>query len=98
MTYPPDVSYEQIVQYLIDAKIKFAGEGKEVQTIKVVDNQTPDQQIVGFAIWFMGPRPNNHEPPRPGGANFKFLEDFRRKMDPIQKRIYDSEKDIGEFW
>jgi hypothetical protein len=97
MTYPPNVSHEEIVQYTMDSKIKFAEEGKDVQTIKVVDNQTPDKQVVGFASWFLGPRPRNREPHRPEGANFKFLEDFRRKMNPVVKRIYDEEKDIGEF-
>jgi hypothetical protein len=96
MTYPPNVSHEEIIQYTIDSKIRFAEEGKDVQTIKVVDNQTPDKQVVGFASWFLGPRLRNREPSRPEGANFKFLEDFRRKMSPIQKRIYD-EKDVGEF-
>lgn len=97
MTYPPDVSHDEIVQYTLDAKIKFAEEGKEVQTIKVVDNQTPDKQIVGFATWFLGPRPKNREPQRPEGANFRFLEDFKRKMKPASQQIYDDERDIGEF-
>jgi len=94
MTYPPDVSHEEIVRYTLDTKIKFAEEGKDVQTVKVVDNQTLDKQIVGFASWFLGPKPRNREPHRPDGANFKFLEDFRRKMSPISKRIYDDDKDI----
>lgn len=98
MTYPPDVSHEEIVQYMLDSKIRFTEEGKDVQTIKVVDNQTPDKQVVGFASWFLGPRPRNREPQRPNGANFKFLEDFRRKMNPISKRIYDEEKDAGELF
>jgi hypothetical protein len=95
MTYPPDVSHEEIVQYTLETKIKFVEEGKEVLMIKVVDNQTPDRQIVGFATWLMGPKPRNREPQRPGGANFKFLEDFMRKLNPISKRVYDEEKDIG---
>lgn len=97
MTYPPDVSHDEIVQYTLETKIKFVEEGKDVQTIKVVDNQTPDKQIVGFATWLFGPRRRNHEPQRPTGANFKFLDDFRRKLNPVSKRIYDEEKDIGEF-
>ena len=96
LTYPPDVSYEAIVQYTIESNIKFVEEGKEVQTIKVVDNQTTENQIVGFATWYMGPRRRTREPQRPVGANFKFLDDFRRKSSPHRKRCYDDEKDIGE--
>ena len=96
MTYPPNVSHEAIVQYTLESKIKFDEEGAEVQTIKVVDNQTPDKQIVGFAIWFMGPRRRNREPHRPERANFTFFDDVRRKLSPLRKRVYDDEKDIGE--
>jgi GNAT superfamily N-acetyltransferase len=97
MTYPPNVSHDEIVQYTIDSKIRFAEEGRDVQTLKVVDNQTPDRQVVGFASWFLGPRPRSREPRRPEGANFKFLEDYRRKSNAGVKRIYDEEKDVGEF-
>jgi len=96
MTYSPNVLHEEIVQYTIDSKIKYAEEGRDVMTVKVVDNQTPDKQVVGFASWFLGPRPRSREPRRPDGANFKYLEDFRRKATPIVKRIYEDEKDVGK--
>jgi hypothetical protein len=81
LTYPPDVSHEAIVQYTLESKIKFAEEGREVQTIKVVDNQTPDKQIVGFATWFMGPMRRSHEPQRPW-SRFQVLGGFQEEIEP----------------
>ena len=92
LTYPSSVSDEKIRAYLL-GMIKFQQEGKEVQTIKVVDDQT----IVGFATWFLGPKQQDEMPERPAGADFRFLDDLKEKMKQVADGIYNEDTHYSKF-
>jgi hypothetical protein len=66
LTHPPFVAHEHIVSYHQSTEIEFSTyEGKEIQTVKIVDISTPDKQITGFASWRMSPVPMTMEPMEP---------------------------------
>jgi hypothetical protein len=93
LTYPSDVSREEIKAYLLGSIIKFPQEGKEVQTMKVVHDQT----IVAFATWLLGPKPQNETPERPAGADFRFLDDIKKKINQVTKATYYKDTDWSKF-
>jgi hypothetical protein len=94
LTYSSDVSREEIKAYLLASIIKFPQEGKEVQTIKVVHDQT----IVAFATWLLGPKPQNETPKRPAGADFRFLDDIKKKkINQVTKATYNKDTDWSKF-
>jgi len=95
LTFPPTVAHDDIVAYHGRTIIEYRYEGKEIQTVKIVDTSSPDRPIVAFGIWRFGKVREEREPRRPEGSDFGFVENYRKRMAPIADRIYDSEKDIG---
>jgi hypothetical protein len=89
-----DASEGKINAYLASL-IKFDQEGKGVQTIKIVHNQT--KTIVAFATWLLGPKPQNETPERPAGADFRFLDDIKKKINQVTKATYDEHTDWSKF-
>ena len=92
LTYPPGVSHEKIRAYLL-GMIKFRQEGRNVKTIKAAHKQT----IIGFATWFLGPKPQDEMPERPAGADFSFLDDLKEKMKQAADGIYNEDTDYSRF-
>ena len=93
LTYPYSVSHKEIKSYLLRSMIKFDQEGHEVQTIKVMSNQV----IVGFATWLLGPKLQNGKLERPTGANFKFLDGLKEKINQDAQKTYNRYTDFSKF-
>lgn len=94
LTFPPSVVHDEIVAYHQAAKVKSPFEGREIQTIKIMDTSTPDQPIVAFASWKFRRVQNVREPVRPEGSDFGFVENYRKRMAAIVAKNYNPETDI----
>jgi len=94
LTFPPAVAHDEIVAYHQATKVQSPFEGKEIQTIKIIDTSTPDRPIVALASWKFREVRNVREPARPVESDFGFVENYRKRMAPIVAKNYNPQTDI----
>jgi hypothetical protein len=97
VTFPLCVPYDEISACRRASKIEYPQEGKEIQTLKIVDTATGKILVVAFAIWKLEPTEALREPQRPSGSDFRFIEDFRKRFAAMAEKLYDKKNHIGEY-